>query len=114
MRKPGFAAGIPAEQVCMGCHTSVKADSPAIQKLAAYASAKKPVPWVRVYNIPDYVWFSHAVHTKEAEIGCDVCHGPAGERDVLIKEKATSMASCMECHASRKAPNACTVCHDTR
>ena len=48
--KPGFAAGIPREQICMGCHTTMKKDSPAIQKLAAYAKRKKPVPWVRLYR----------------------------------------------------------------
>jgi cytochrome c7-like protein len=114
LRKPGFAAGIPGEQICMGCHASVKADSEAIQKLAGYARAKKPVPWVRVYRIPDYVWFSHALHHKEAEIGCEVCHGPVGEREVVAKEKPVTMVSCMECHAGRKAPNGCTVCHETR
>jgi hypothetical protein len=98
----------------MGCHTNVKTDSAAIQKLAAYASTKKPVPWVRLYRIPDYVSFSHAVHHKEADIGCDICHGRVAAREVLSKEKAISMASCMECHASRKAPNACNVCHDIR
>ena len=115
LRKPGFAAGLPSEQTCMGCHATIKADSPAIQKLAEYARAKKPAPWVRVYRIPDYVWFSHAVHHKEANIGCEVCHGPVGERQVLTKEKPTSMASCMECHARNKAPNDCSgVCHDVR
>ena len=98
----------------MGCHTNVKTDSAAIQKLGAYASTKKPVPWVRLYRIPDYVSFSHAVHHKEADIGCDICHGRVAGREVFSKEKATSMAACMECHASRKAPNACNVCHDIR
>ena len=114
IKKPGFAAGLPGEQICMACHTTMKTDSPAIQKLTEYFKAKKPVPWARVYRVPDYVWFSHESHHKDAGIGCDACHGAVAERDVLAKEKATSMEACMECHAARKAPNACNFCHETR
>ena len=98
----------------MGCHTSVKTDSAAIQKLAGYASAKKPVPWVRLYRIPDYVWFSHAVHHKEADIGCDVCHGPVAEREVLAKEKAARWRPAWNATPAGRRRNGCTVCHDTR
>jgi len=98
----------------MACHSTVKTDSPAVQKLADYFKAKNPVPWVRVYRVPDYVWFSHESHHNTAKIGCETCHGPVAERDVLAKEKPTSMASCMECHTTRKAPHECNFCHETR
>ena len=114
IKKPGFAAGLPKEETCMACHTTIKTDSQSVQKLTEYFKAKKPVPWVRLYRVPDYVWFSHDSHHNVAKIACENCHGPVGERDVLAKEKATSMASCMECHAERKAPNACNFCHETR
>ena len=114
IRKPGFAAGFPSEATCMGCHATVKTDSEAVKKLAVYSKDKKPVPWVRVYRVPDYVWFSHESHFKGAQIACENCHGTVGERDVLTKEKPTSMASCMECHAARKAPVECNFCHETR
>jgi len=114
LKKPGFAAGIPSEQTCMGCHSTIKKDSEAIQKLAGYAKAKKSVPWVRLYRLPDYVWFSHAVHHQEANLACEVCHGPVAEREVMSKEKPITMVACMECHKQSKAPNGCTVCHDTR
>jgi hypothetical protein len=114
IRKPGFAAGLPKDETCMGCHATIKTGSPAVQKLAAHAKAKKPLPWVRIYRIPDYVWFSHEAHHKDAGIGCEACHGPVAERDVLTKEKPTSMKACMDCHAARKAPNDCNFCHETR
>jgi len=114
IRKPGFAAGIPKETTCMGCHVSVKADSPAIQKLAGFAKSKKEVPWVRIYRIPDYVWFSHDSHHRAAGIACETCHGPVEKRDVLFKEKPTSMAACMDCHTKHNAPNDCNFCHETR
>jgi len=107
----GFLATYPKESVCMGCHSSVKTDSPEIQKLAAFAAKKESVPWVRVYRVPDIVWFNHAVHVKEAKAECTTCHGDVAQRDVLFQEKSTSMNSCMACHAQHGAPNGCDFCH---
>ena len=114
IRKPGFAAGFPREATCMGCHISVKTGSPAIQKLAEFNKAKQPVPWVKVYKVPDYVWFSHELHHREAKLECGNCHGPVAERDVIVKEKPTSMTACMDCHRQHNASNECDVCHDKR
>ena len=114
IRKPGFAAGIPQEATCMGCHMTVKTDSPAIKKLAEFHKAKKPVPWVKVYRTPDYVWFSHEVHHREAGVECESCHGPVAEREVIVREKSISMNSCMACHDQHGASKECNVCHDTR
>ena len=114
IREPGFQAGYPREAACMGCHATIKKESPAIQRLAGFAKGKQPVPWVKIYSVPDYVWFSHASHHKDARIGCESCHGPVPERDVLFKEKPTNMFSCIRCHAERKASNACDFCHSTQ
>lgn len=114
IKDPGFQAGIPKEAVCMSCHVSVKKESPAIQKLAGFAKAKTPAPWAKIYSVPDYVWFSHAVHVKDAKLECASCHGPVAERDVLFKEKPTNMFSCMACHSSRGANNGCDVCHNSQ
>lgn len=107
----GFQAGIPKESFCMGCHVAVRKESPEIQKLAALFKEKKPAPWVRIYKVPDMVWFSHQVHAKEKGFPCDNCHGPVHERDTLFKEKPTNMTSCMACHAVHKASNGCDFCH---
>jgi hypothetical protein len=107
----GMMATFPKEAVCMGCHQSVKTDSQEIQKLAAFAQKKQPVPWERVYRVPDIVWFSHAVHVKDAKLECRSCHGAVEQRDVLFKEVSTGMMACMECHARMKAPNGCDTCH---
>lgn len=107
----GFQAGIPKEQLCMGCHTSIKKDSPEIAKLAQFAAEKKAVPWARIYRVPDIVWFSHAAHVKDKGFTCDTCHGDVGSKDVMFKEKPTNMTSCMNCHAKHKASNGCDFCH---
>ena len=110
---PGEMMGYPVTKTCMGCHTTVKTESPAIQKLAGYAKDQKPVPWVRVYQIPSYVFFSHRTH-QEAGANCQTCHGPVAEREVITKEVDTSMGACMDCHRKNKASIDCTFCHDAR
>jgi hypothetical protein len=110
---PGDLAGLPAATFCMGCHETVKKDSAAIQSLKTFANERRPVPWVRVYKLPGFVYFSHQVHYKKARIECAVCHGPVAERSIIAQEKCTAMVDCMKCHDQYKAPNGCELCHDS-
>jgi hypothetical protein len=110
---PGEAMGLPAESFCMSCHQAVKTDSPHIQKLATALREKQPVPWVRVYRLPSFVYFSHRVHTK-AGTACESCHGPVREREVITREVALNMRACMACHAEKQARNECTTCHEEK
>lgn len=98
----------------MGCHTSIAKDSPEIKKLAEFAAKKTPVPWNRVYRVPDIVWFNHAVHVNEVKASCAECHGEVASRDVLFQEKSISMSTCMACHAKHGAPNGCDFCHNSQ
>lgn len=103
-------AGLPGTVLCLGCHSTIKTDSPEIRKLAEIHKRGEKIRWVRVYRVPDFVFFSHASHLKAGE-QCVTCHGPVQERDVLAKEVSTSMTACMNCHAVRKASNECVLCH---
>lgn len=112
IKKPGFLAGYPAAATCMACHAAVKTDSPEIQKLAEAEKAQKPIEWVKVYKVPDFVWFSHQTHAVDAAVACETCHGPIAQREAVFKEKPTSMVACMDCHAQHSAPNDCDLCHN--
>jgi len=112
VKPPGDAAGFPSEASCMGCHSTVRKDSPAIQKLAEAARERKPVAWVRVYRLPKTVYFSHEVHYRKTG-DCAVCHGPVAERAAIGQEKSIAMADCMSCHDQHKASNDCGLCHDS-
>src|SRR5206468_474915 len=101
----------PQEATCMGCHLTVKADSAAMMNLVQEPDI---VPRVKVYRLPDYVWFSHEVHHREAGLECEGCHGPVAEREVIAREKSISMNSCIACHDRRGASKECNVCHDMR
>jgi hypothetical protein len=113
MPNPGEVITIPAVSKCMACHRTIKADSPAIKELRLYADQNRQVPWVRVMEIPSWVYFSHKTHV-DAETKCESCHGPVAERDQLRAEVNLSMKGCMDCHRTRKATLDCAGCHELK
>ena len=110
---PGESMGLPVVAKCMACHIEIAKTKPTIQKLKAYAVAKQQVPWVRVYELPGFVWFSHRTHLA-AKAKCETCHGQVAERDVLTREVNISMGTCMECHRKNEASIDCNLCHEAR
>src|SRR6478735_1608164 len=97
----------PATTTCMGCHQTIAADRPAIQKLTALAASGKPIPWVRVYQMPDYVYWKHGPHLK-AGVTCAQCHGAVGEHDVTTREtNVATMVGCVDCHNKKQAFTDC-------
>jgi formate-dependent nitrite reductase cytochrome c552 subunit len=68
---------------------------------------------VRVYEIPDYVTFSHRAHIKAGNT-CEDCHGKVAESDRLSRETDLSMGGCLNCHNTKNAGADCTFCHDQR
>ena len=103
-------AGLPDRDQCMQCHQAIAADKPAVQQLAALPAGSK-IQWQRAYQVPDFVFFSHAEHAK-GSLACADCHGPVQERRVLMQEVSTNMVACMNCHALRQVSNECFLCHD--
>lgn len=103
-------ATLPKAEQCMLCHQTIAAESEEIKKLAAIQRESEKIDWVRVYEVPDFVFFSHVNHVKGG-VDCETCHGPVGQREVLAKEVSTSMTTCMNCHAAREVPNHCHFCH---
>jgi hypothetical protein len=104
-------ASLPTASQCMVCHAGIKKDSPSIRDLAAFHKQGKPIPWVRVYRLSDFVFFSHSTHIK-GKVQCAECHGPVEQRDVLTAEIKHNMKTCMACHSARGASNKCHVCHE--
>ncbi len=108
---PGEMMTFPAEAKCMACHKTIKTDSPEIQRLAKFVEEKKRVPWVRVYQVPSFVFWSHKSHL-DAGASCAECHGEVGTMPQIVKAKGTTMGDCMSCHSKYKAPNDCSFCHE--
>ena len=110
---PGEMMKFPTVATCMNCHTAIKTDSPEIQKLAAAAKENREIKWVRVYQIPSFVEFSHRAHMETGN-QCSECHGNVAARSQLFKEGDISMGGCMNCHRLKKASIDCTYCHEER
>jgi len=110
---PGESMTIAKPALCMRCHSTIKADSPAIQKLAEADKGGHPIPWIRVYEIPGWVFFSHRTHLDKGAT-CQDCHGAVAERDRLYRERDLSMGGCMDCHRARKVSVDCGFCHEPR
>lgn len=108
---PGEMMTFPVEAKCMGCHQVIKKDSEEIQKLAKFFTDKKRVPWVRVYQVPTFVFWSHKTH-MDAGNTCQECHGEVAGLEVMSKLKEMNMGTCMDCHRQKKVANDCTFCHD--
>jgi hypothetical protein len=133
----GAHAPVPSLATCMKCHTEVQTkDSkgrvkPELAKLLEHWRGKKPIQWVKVNDLADFVYFDHSRHTNwyDPELGrsrerleCQECHGPVEEMEVLAREYSLKMGWCLECHMEppqedtwpgleTRAPIHCSTCH---
>jgi hypothetical protein len=95
-------AGIPSTAVCMNCHNVVKKGAVTgeeeITKVIESWNTGKPIEWVRVHNLPDHVWFSHAQHVNAGKRECQECHGAVEEMDRIEQVASLGMGWCIQCH----------------
>jgi mono/diheme cytochrome c family protein len=129
-------AGLPSVERCLGCHKIIGAqDNPEIRKIHDYAGRGEPIPWVRVFKVPEFTYFPHKPHLR-AGVACQSCHGPIERMPVVGAQTGPqlvndllhaaglrpgppplSMGWCIECHrqenAARgtRAPLDCVACH---
>jgi len=90
-------AAVPPTETCMNCHSKVRTDSPKLVPLRESWANDTPIPWVRVHNLPDYVYFDHSAHLS-AGVGCVTCHGRIDQMAVVRQENPLSMSWCLDCH----------------
>ena len=116
-------SGIPSLNVCMNCHRNIAEYNgeedlengytkdfytKEIKKLYTavgwdetnqqYTGETQPVKWVRIHNLPDFVYFNHAQHVEVGEIACQKCHGPVEEMDEVYQYAPLTMDWCITCH----------------
>jgi hypothetical protein len=95
----GPSPGLPTESKCWGCHQQITVRNPEIDKLISYVQQNKPIQWVPVAILPDFVYFSHRPHIA-AGLNCEDCHGEISQMTVAVPQKM-NMGWCLNCHKSR-------------
>jgi len=101
---------IPSMNVCMNCHSVVKTDSPLIQQVRSAYEKGEAFEWVKVHDLPDFVYFNHKRHIAKG-VACQTCHGDVAQMDRITQVKTLNMGFCIDCHRANKAPTDCSTCH---
>lgn len=98
----GKSAGIPATNLCMNCHVIIREGTNSgkfeIAKIVDAVEKGKPIEWIRIHNLPEHVFFSHAVHVGSGKLDCAQCHGQVQEMDIMKQHSDLSMGWCINCH----------------
>jgi hypothetical protein len=103
-------AGIPAVADCRACHLWIAQNAPEVKKVMTYWEKKEPIPWVRVYSVPDHVYFPHMMHIR-AGLVCSTCHGDVASMTRVTRSTKIEMGWCLGCHKEHKASIDCWTCH---
>ncbi len=93
----GPYAGMPATHTCMSCHSQIWTNADALAPVRESFQSGQPIPWVRVYDLPDYTYFNHSIHVNKG-IGCESCHGDVAAMPLTYKANTLYMEWCLECH----------------
>jgi hypothetical protein len=90
-------AAIPPTQTCMNCHAKIRTESPKLEPVRSSYASGMPVEWVRVHDLPDYVYFNHSAHVTRG-VGCVECHDRVDTMEVVYQARPLSMGWCLDCH----------------
>jgi hypothetical protein len=90
-------AAIPPTETCMNCHAAIYPESPLLLPVRESYATGMPVEWIKVHDLPDYVYFNHSAHVTRG-VGCVECHGRVDKMDVVYQDQPLSMGWCLDCH----------------
>jgi mono/diheme cytochrome c family protein len=113
-------SGIPTVNVCMNCHKGIS-EGPSGEKGTAeiakiyeaagwdfekgeYNKPQKPIKWVKVHNLPDFVFFSHQQHVNVGKQECETCHGDVKSMTTVKQHSQLTMKWCIDCHNETEVP----------
>jgi Cytochrome c/Cytochrome c7 and related cytochrome c len=123
-------ANIPSVNVCMNCHLTINeykgtaklineegeevngtAEIKKLYKYANYTAGQKEpwdatkatqIPWTKIHNLPDHVYFNHSQHVVAGKQQCQTCHGEVTKMDEIKQFTDLSMGWCINCHRETK------------
>jgi len=125
----GPHATVPTVATCMKCHHEIQTKDahgrlkPGLAQLLEYWKKKEPIPWVKVHDLADFVYFDHSRHlTQRTGLWCNDCHGDVAQMERVERVNSLKMSWCLDCHKqprrpetpagqSTRAPINCSTCH---
>jgi hypothetical protein len=90
-------AGIPATEICMGCHSQIWNNAELLEPVRASFRTGESLEWARVHDLPDFVYFDHSIHVNKG-VGCSTCHGRVDQMQLTYKVNTLYMQWCVKCH----------------
>jgi hypothetical protein len=90
-------ANIPPTKTCMNCHSQIWTNSPELEMVRASYRTDQSIPWVKVHDLPDFVYFNHSIHVKKG-MGCETCHGRIDQMPLVYQKSSLEMRWCLDCH----------------
>jgi len=111
-------AGIPSTEICMSCHAQLFADAPMLEPLRQSARTGIPIRWMRVHDLPDFVFFDHSIHVNKG-VDCRQCHGRVERMPRMMRVASLEMQWCLDCHRAmarerqldERRLTDCSTCH---
>jgi hypothetical protein len=126
----GRHSTLPSTAVCMNCHSTVGLNKEWVLEMKEYYDRGEPIPWVKVHDLPDFVYFDHSAHLNARDAAgelklpavdadgrpmpqCQTCHGKVQEMDIVSVQQPFNMQWCVNCHRRPeiKASTDCITCH---
>jgi Cytochrome c7 and related cytochrome c len=90
-------AGIPPTKTCINCHAQIWTNAALLQPVRDSWASGQSIQWIRVHDLPDYVYFNHSIHVNKG-IGCASCHGRVDEMPLMYQQNTLQMEWCLNCH----------------
>jgi hypothetical protein len=101
-------AAIPASATCGNCHGGNRVkegatlgiifpESDALKPVRTSLETKQPLHWIKVHDLPDFVYFNHSAHINRG-VSCVSCHGRVDKMEVVTQVESLSMKWCLDCH----------------
>ncbi len=116
----GSSSGLPTQTKCWGCHQQIAKTqtSPKLAVLVDYVTNNKPIEWVPVAQVPDFVHFNHRPHVA-AGLNCENCHGDLSTMEIYENPQVMNMGWCLACHRAQAGTDQeklikltdCGTCH---
>jgi len=90
-------AGLPDTQTCMTCHSQLWTNAEMLAPVRQSLKQDQPLAWIRVHDMPDFVYFNHQAHTENG-VACQSCHGRVDKMPLMRQARPLTMRWCLECH----------------